>query len=123
MEIDGMVRKLNSLSEDVGAVVVFAGIVRSEGGRVKKLKYEVYESMFRKVVEEIRREAMKKFPVFGVEIEHRFGEFPPGDIVFLVGVAARHREEAFEACRWVVDEFKSRAPVWKKEVGEEERWL
>ena len=124
MDVNKVIAKLNSLSSDVGAVVVFTGVVRSEKGRVKRLEYEVYREMFEKVVKEIKREAEQKFPILGIEIEHKFGSFPPGEVVFLVAVAAEHRKEAFEACSWAVDEFKRRAPVWKKEITSAgERWL
>lgn len=124
MDLEKVVNNLKSLSKDTGAVVIFLGIVRSEGGRIKELEYEVYKEMFKKVVSEIKKEAMEKFPIIGIEIEHKFGSFPPGETVFLVAVSSKHRKEAFEACEWAVNSFKSRAPVWKKEIWEGgSRWI
>jgi len=108
-------------NRDAGAYVVFLGKVRerSRGRRVKKLVYEVYEEMALREMESIRREAMEKFGILDMLIWHRFGELPVGEDTILVIAVASHREEAFRACAWAVDEVKHRVPVWKREITED----
>jgi len=116
MQTDRIIRKLNRLSPDVGAVVTFTGVVRSEGGRLWGLEYEVYERMLVPVIDQLKREAIANFHLFGAEIVRKKGRQPAGAPVFLVATAARHRREAFEATVWLVEEFKKKAPVWKTEI-------
>ncbi len=104
-----------------GAYVVFLGRVRdiSRGKKVKKLVYEVYEEMATREMEAIREEAIGRFGLIDMLIWHRFGELPVGEDTILVIAVSPHREAAFEACRWAVDEVKHRVPVWKKEIRED----
>lgn len=104
--------------EECGAGVVFLGIARSapEDGPVCELHYEAFPEMALKVMEEIRQEALKLFGVKEVIVHHRLGVVKVGEPSFLVAVFGGHREETFKACRYVVDEVKKRAPIWKKEV-------
>jgi len=101
--------------EDCGASVVFLGIAREDDG-VQELHYEAFPEMAIKVMEEIRQEALAKFSIKEVFIHHRLGVVKVGEPSFLVVVYGGHREETFSACRYVVDEVKKRAPIWKKEV-------
>ncbi|WP_457639544.1 molybdenum cofactor biosynthesis protein MoaE [Persephonella sp.] len=109
-----------------GAVNLFLGIPRSapEDGNVKELHYEAYASMAEKVIREIINEAVQKFGIKYAVVHHRTGVVPVTVPSFLVAVWAGHRQEAFEACRYIVDETKARAPIWKKEVfaSGEEKW-
>ncbi len=106
-------------ANDAGARVQFTGIVRSEGGRLWGLEYESYDELAVKEIEKLRREAVEKFGVFKVELQQKIGRFPAGAPVFHVVVYARNRKEAFEACSWLVDQFKERIPVWKHEIPKE----
>jgi len=101
-----------------GAVDIFFGMPRSapEDGDVKELHYEAYTSMAEKVIKEIIDEAIKKFGIKYAVVHHRTGVVPVTVPSFLVAVWSGHRQEAFEACRYIVDETKARAPIWKKEV-------
>ncbi|NPB04809.1 MAG: molybdenum cofactor biosynthesis protein MoaE [Aquificae bacterium] len=99
----------------VGGVVFFVGRPRDDGN-LRGLYYEVYAEMALKELKKIREEALRRFPVREVFIYHAEGEVPVGEVSFLVAVCAAHRAEAFECCRWVVDEVKRRAPIWKKEL-------
>ena len=117
MEIEKRVRKQAAKSKDTGAVVTFTGIVRSEGGRLWGLEYEKYGLMAATEIRKLEKAAVEKFKIFDVEIVQKTGRCPAGEPVFLVTVSARHRREAFQACEWVVDEFKQRVPVWKTEIG------
>ncbi len=104
--------------QDCGASLVFLGIARSapEDGDVVELHYESFPDMAIKVMEEIREETLREFPVREVFIHHRLGVVRVGEPSFMVVVFGGHRDETFRACRYAVDEVKKRAPIWKKEV-------
>jgi molybdopterin synthase catalytic subunit len=99
-----------------GAIVTFVGHVRDHhGGRpVERLVYSAYEPMAEAECDAIVREAERRWPV-SIGLRHRTGELAIGEIAVAVAVAADHRGEAFDACRWVIDEVKRRVPVWKRE--------
>jgi molybdopterin synthase catalytic subunit len=101
----------------VGGIVEFIGLVRdlNEGREVSLLEYEVYEALAVKEGERILTEAGAKFPIEAAWCVHRVGRLEIGDLAIRVRVAAGHRAEAFDACRFIVDEVKSRVPIWKKE--------
>ena len=104
-----------------GALSTFFGIVRdhNEGRRVKQLYYECYPSMADKEIGLIHDEAMARWKLTDVRILHRAGLLEIGDVAVAVSVASAHRAEAFEACAHIVDEVKSRVPIWKKEFYED----
>ena len=101
---------------DRGAVVTFAGVVRNHhaGREVVSLGYSAYGSMAEQVCADVCDEAAARWNV-RVALNHRVGELQIGDAAIVVVVAAGHRDAAFNACRWVVDQVKSRAPIWKRE--------
>lgn len=101
-----------------GCVVQFIGVVRdnSEGKEVSNMTVEVYEEMARKQLEDISDECKAKFGVQEVVIVHRYGEFKVGDELVFIAISAGHRNEAFRACMYFIDELKQRVPIWKKEV-------
>ena len=100
-----------------GAYVQFEGWVRdhNEGQRVLRLEYEVYEPLAVKEGQRIIGEAIQRFGLSQAAAIHRSGLLELTDIAVLVGVAAPHRGEAFDACRYIIDELKVRLPIWKKE--------
>lgn len=101
-----------------GATVLFLGTVRdhSEGKEgVTHLDYEVYAGMVEAKIAEVVAEAREKWPVLAVSVEHREGEVLLGQASVAVAVSSAHRADAFEAARFVIDELKKRAPIWKKE--------
>ena len=102
-----------------GCVVDFVGVVRGEsaGRRVDHIEVEAYQEMAEQTLEEIRAEALEKFGVREILIHHRVGTLRVGDGILLIAVAAGHRPEAFDACRYCIEEIKRRVPLWKKEVG------
>jgi molybdopterin synthase catalytic subunit len=104
-------------SESFGGVALFEGRVRnhSHGKPVTALFYECYQPMALKVMEEVRREALSKWKEIKIMAVHRYGAIPLGEAAVWIGVAAPHRDEAFQACRFMIDEIKSRVPIWKKE--------
>ncbi len=113
--VDEELRRLAKPS--VGGLVTFVGTVRdeSEAGRVERMEIEVYPEMAEKQLEAIRGEAIEKFGVEDVLVVHRYGDLKVGDNIVLVAVSAGHRAEAFDACRYVIDELKKRVPIWKRE--------
>lgn len=110
-----------------GAVVVFEGVVRefSQSRKVTKLAYEATQALANAEYELIVQEAMRRYPVLWTRCVHRIGEVPPGETAIWLGVACGHRAEAFEACRFIIDEIKARLPVWKKEIYDdgESEWI
>jgi molybdopterin synthase catalytic subunit len=113
-------------SSDAGGTAVFLGTVRdhSDAGTVDRLDYEAYEEMARVVMADIATEAALKWGLSGIAIFHGIGAMRVRDPTMVVACSASHRDEAFDACRYVVDEVKRRVPVWKKESGSwGERWL
>lgn len=101
-----------------GAVCVFDGIVRnnSRGRRTLYLDYEAYEEMAAKKMDELAREALTRFGVRQVTIQHRLGRLEVGETSVLIVVASAHRAQAFDACRWLIDTLKKTVPIWKKET-------
>ncbi len=100
-----------------GACVMFEGRVReqNDGRAVKALDYEAYAPLAEREGERILSEALGKFQVIGAVCVHRTGTLALGDIAVWVAVTAGHRDAAFGACRYIVDETKARVPIWKKE--------
>lgn len=100
-----------------GGFVTFEGWVRNtnEGREVLQLEYEAYLPLAEKEGERIVDSALRDFPIFDIRCVHRIGRLKLGDLAVWVGVSSQHRAAAFEACRFVIDEVKSRVPIWKKE--------
>jgi molybdopterin synthase catalytic subunit len=100
-----------------GACVTFEGWVRNEneGREVLRLEYESYEAMAIKEGNKVIAEAREKFPIIEATCVHRVGLLEIGEIAVWVGVSSGHRGEAFDACRYIIDEIKHRTPIWKKE--------
>ena len=98
-----------------GASVEFLGIVRGhdEGRAIEALDYEAYEPMAERVIAQLVAHAQQRWPLHQVHVRHRVGRVPVGEAAVLVGVQAPHREEAFEACRFLIDAIKQEAPIWK----------
>jgi molybdopterin synthase catalytic subunit len=100
-----------------GAYCAFEGWVRNrnEGRDVQRLEYEAYEPLAVAEGEKILREAAERFPHLEARCVHRVGLLEIGECAVWVGVAAPHRDEAFSACRFIIDALKVRLPIWKKE--------
>jgi molybdopterin synthase catalytic subunit len=114
-------------SEDMGAIVTFAGVARNNfGGRATaRLEYEAYAPMAVKVLEQLATEARARWGTGAIAIHHRVGRLEIGEAAVLIVVAAPHRHEAFEATEQIMDRIKQVAPIWKKEIwadGESE-WV
>lgn len=101
-----------------GAFVSFEGRVRDnfEGRKVIALEYEALAPLCQSEADKIIAEACEKFGVIKVVCVHRLGKLKVGEISVWIGVAAGHRDKAFLACRYIIDEIKMRLPIWKKEI-------
>lgn len=99
---------------DVGAVATFVGHVRGDGQLVA-MSLEHYPAMTEKALAGIVTQAEARWPLLGVRVIHRVGRLLPGERIVFVGVASSHRQAAFEACEFIMDFLKTRAPFWKKE--------
>lgn len=108
--------------EDSGAIVTFLGTVRDDG--IQMMEVEAFSEAAAAEIELIRTEAMEKFGLKSVQVTHRTGRLAVGESIVAIVCSAPHRGEAFEGCRYIIDELKKRAPIWKKEWGENgERWV
>lgn len=102
---------------DVGGLVSFLGTVRDLAGEmpVTAMTLEHYPGMTEKMLARIEAEALARWPIAASLIIHRHGRLLPGDNIVLVAVASAHRQAAFEACQFLVDWLKTKAPFWKRE--------
>ncbi len=116
-EIDVVGLRLPLRDEHAGAYASFEGWVRdhNEGRTVQGLHYEAYVALAEKEGERIIEEALDRFDIVEARCVHRIGELRIGELAVWVGVSAAHRGAAFDACRYVIDEVKSRVPIWKQE--------
>ena len=109
---------------EVGAVASFTGLARAEAGRTEVLELEAYPGFTEARIEEIAQAARARFDLIDLMVLHRVGRIAPGEPIVFVATAAAHRRAAFEACDFLMDYLKSRAPFWKKEHGPDgARWI
>lgn len=104
-------------AQEDGAVLLFLGVVRDHnlGRAVSGLEYDVYQGMAEKVLAEIAGEASEEFGTDRIVAAHRIGHLRVGEVSTAIAVATPHREEAYAASRYIIEELKRRLPVWKKE--------
>lgn len=98
-----------------GGTCTFLGTVRNDDG-VIAIDYSAYETMALEEIERILGEARERWPEARVTLQHRLGVIPAGEASIAIAAAAPHRDEAFSACRHVIEEIKKRLPIWKKEM-------
>lgn len=110
-----------------GGYCAFEGWVRNEndGHVVERLEYEAYEPLCISEGEKVLAAAKAKFPYLEARCVHRVGLLEIGDCAVWIGVVSAHRDEAFKACRFIIDQIKVRLPVWKKEhyVNGDSGWV
>lgn len=124
IDVQKVIDSASSLS--AGAVNVFIGTVRNNanGKNVVWLEYEAYETMAIAEIKKIIDEASHRWPLLGWAVSHRIGTLKPGEVSVVVAVASPHRKESFEACQYIIDTLKEKAPIWKKELFEDgEEWI
>ena len=115
--IDVLAAKQAVADNSCGALVVFEGWIRdhNEGQAVDRLEYEVYRPVAVKEGGKIIKEAVERFGVSHAVCVHREGLLELGETAVIVCVSSPHRSEAFDACRYIIDQTKTRLPIWKKE--------
>ena len=117
---------MHAANVGVGAVVGFVGYVRdfNDGREVAGMFLEHYPGMTEKALAKIVVEAEQRWPLLKVEVLHRIGALEPGEPIVFVGVASAHRQAAFDACNFIMDYLKTRAPFWKREATPDGgRWV
>jgi len=109
-----------------GALSIFMGNVRKRGmfGNVSGIYYEAYSEMAEEKMREIENEAQTKWGIKKLVAIHRIGNLKVGETSIIIGVSSEHRYEAFEACKYIINNVKTRVPIWKKEISEEsQKWI
>ena len=108
-----------------GAVSIFIGKIRNRGkfGNVSEIYYEAYREMAEEKMREIENEAHTKWNIKKLAAIHRIGNLKVGETSIIIGVCSEHRHEAFEACKYIINNVKNRVPIWKKEISDEsQKW-
>ncbi len=111
---------------EAGGIVTFEGVVRNHarGKRIRYLEYDAYPEMAEEQFARIAAEAEQRWGPLRIAIWHRIGRLEIGEASVIIVVAAPHRAQAFEACRYAIDTLKTTVPIWKKEVAEDgEEWV
>ena len=113
--IEEEIRELSSGRTDIGAIVTFTGLCRSEGEKLSALELEHYPGMAENEITQIAEQAIERFKLTGLTAIHRYGKIAPGGNIVLVIAASKHRQAAFDGANFLMDFLKTRAPFWKKE--------
>lgn len=131
-DVSAEIEALTGGHTGIGGLAVFIGLVRDfvEAGEgrgtagIATMTLEHYPGMTEKMLARIEAEAKSRWDLEATLIVHRVGTLKPGDNIVLVACAAAHREDALQACSFLIDWLKTKAPFWKKEdAGEGERWV
>jgi len=125
-EVGVELAKISSNKSNIGGICCFVGLVRdfSEDSYIKTMTLEHYPGMTEKQLKSIENEACQRWPLDDSLIIHRYGILKPGENIVLVVTASAHRKAAFEACEFLIDWLKTKAPFWKKEETEKgTKWV
>ena len=125
-DVGSIVDAMRDGNPAIGAIASFIGLVRdvNEGTDVAAMTLEHYPGMTEKALESIVAEARERWEVIDAAVVHRVGALRPTDPIVLVVVASAHRGDAFQACEFIMDYLKTRAPFWKKEENSRgARWV
>jgi molybdopterin synthase catalytic subunit len=110
------------IGPETGAVVIFAGTVRNDGMDILKLETDREEA--EKEIVRIIKESEEKWELTRVQVIHRYGPLKVGEVIVLIIVCSGHRENAYDASRFLIDELKVRVPIWKAEItGDTLSWV
>ncbi len=109
-----------AMRREMGAAVYFSGVVRGEEGgeTIAAIEYEAFERMARHQFELLFKTVEERWPVQSVRVAHRLGRVGAGEAAVWVEVIAPHRQEAFAACQFLIDEMKRLVPIWKKPLAQ-----
>ena len=128
-DIGAEIEALTGGRDDVGAVASFIGITRADAGKdagdaVTAMTLEHYPAMTERQLSDIEAEACRRWNLTASLVVHRYGRLEPGDRIVLVVTAAAHRRAALDACAFLIDWLKTKAPFWKREeTVNGERWV
>lgn len=125
-EVSAYQRSHRELAGHFGATSIFIGTLRdmNQGKSVDAMTLEHYPGMTERHLTRVSQEAADRWDILDSLLLHRVGKMQPNDPIVLVAVWSSHRDEAFSACRYIIDELKTRAPFWKKErIKDGERWV
>lgn len=125
-EVSAYQRSHREFAGRFGATSIFIGTLRdmNQGKSVDSMTLEHYPGMTERHLTRVSQEAADRWDILDSLLLHRVGKMQPNDPIVLVAVWSSHRDEAFSACRYIIDELKIRAPFWKKEhIKDGERWV
>ncbi len=125
-DVGAEIERLSKGNSRIGGVAAFVGLVRDVAGdaAILAMTLEHYPEMTQRELEKIEAEARGRWPLEASLIVHRYGRLEPGDRIVLVIAAAAHRQPAFEACEFLVDWLKTKAPFWKlEETDRGDKWV
>ncbi len=116
-DVKAELEALKGNNHSIGGICFFIGLVRemAENKKLSAMTLEQYPGMTEKVIKKIENEALQRWSLHSTLIIHRFGRLKPGEQIVLVAAASAHREVAFEACHFLIDFLKTKAPFWKLE--------
>lgn len=117
IDADALSRRFRIAHPDAGAIAVFIGQMRGEGGRAVRLELEHYPGYAESVIAATAASAKDRFTLEGLLVIHRVGALRPGDPIVIVAAAARRRRDAFAATEFMMDHLKTDAPFWKREIA------
>lgn len=118
--------ELTAGNHAIGGLAVFVGLVRdlAGGSEISAMTLEHYPAMTEKMLAEIEAEAQARWPLEASLVIHRYGRLEPGDQIVMVAAASAHRQAAFEACAFLMDWLKTKAPFWKlEETDQGAQWV
>ncbi len=125
-DLGAELKAMSAGNTGIGGLCSFVGLVRDMAGNAEigGMTLEHYPGMTERALEEIEAEAQARWPLEATLIIHRYGRLEPGDQIVLVAAASAHREAAFEACHYLIDFLKTRAPFWKlEETPDGPKWV
>lgn len=125
-DIGGEISRMTKDSTAIGGLTCFVGLVRDIAGdaKITSMTLEHYPGMTERQLEKLEAEARQRWPLQDVLIVHRYGKLLPGDRIVLVVTASSHREASLQACEFLIDWLKTKAPFWKLEDTDQgEKWV
>ena len=125
-DVNETIQRLVQGQKNIGAIVTFIGVVRdfSTENELIALELEHYPGMTEKSLESLAQSALDKWNINNLAIIHRIGRLQPADNIVLIVVTSAHRQQAFDACEYLMDYLKTQAPFWKKEITRDgEQWV
>jgi molybdopterin synthase catalytic subunit len=125
--LNSLINEVKGSSDEVGAIIIFIGVVRGRnagGEKVLRLEYEAYEEAAVKTLENIISDIKDKYGILDAVVEHKIGSAEAGEDTVYAVVASKHRDEGFKSLIELIERLKHEVPIWKKEITEKgSRWI